>query len=302
MWKCWRLWWCWLHGIRDVRGFGYRCTVLCAEGYSTYSSTSEASSSFVVECAESVSLFNLQACQPVQCNAMPPMKYINPMIQVEYLFGQNVAFQFLDGYSVDGAASGDTSFSASCSSNVSWTLSDCGPITCGSFSSPANDITSPTSAFVDGVVHVSCDSGHSLTQTSYVHEIAYTCTSSGSYVVSASQGVEISNTPTCYPVSCGVPPSVLNAIVDRTTAVTTWSSSDDCTDSAAPLCSNLQCVAISCSGGSFVPDGLYDSSCDSVTPMTGKYATNYFSYKSDVGCVCMLKDWISSSDEICAYN
>ena len=109
------------------------------------------------------------------------------------------------------------------------TLSDCRPITCGSFSSPANDVTSPTSAFVNGVVHVSCDSGHSLTETSYVHEKAYTCTSSGSHVVSASQGVEISNTPACYPVSCGVPPSVLNAIVDRTTAVTTWSSSDDCT-------------------------------------------------------------------------
>ena len=115
----------------------------------------------------------------------------------------------------------------------------------------------PQPRFVDGIVHVSCDSGHSLTQTPYVHEIAYTCTSFGSHVVSASQGVEISNTPTCHPVSCGVPPSVLNAIVDRTTAVTTWSSSDDCTDSAATLCSNLQCVAISCSGGSFVPDGLY---------------------------------------------
>ena len=156
---------------------GYRCTVLCAEGCSTDSSTSEASSSFVVECEESGSLFNLQACQPVQCNAMPPMKYINPMIQVECLFGQNVAFELLDGYLVDGTASGDTSFSASCSSDGSWALSDCRPITCGSFSSPANDVTSPTSAFVDGVVHVSCDSGHSLTQTSYVHEIACTCTS-----------------------------------------------------------------------------------------------------------------------------
>ena len=66
---------------------GYRCTVLCAEGYSTDSSTSEASSSFVVECAER--------------GAILPMKYINPMIQIEYVFGQNVAFQLLDGYSVE---------------------------------------------------------------------------------------------------------------------------------------------------------------------------------------------------------
>ena len=38
-----------------------------------------------------------------------------------------------------------------------------------------------------------------------------------------------------------------------------------------------------------MPDGLYDSSWDSVTPMTGKYTTNCFSYKSDVGCVCIAE-------------
>ena len=38
--------------------------------------------------------------------------------------------------------------------------------------------------------------------------------------------------------------------------------------------------------------------------MTGKYTTNYFNDKSDVGCVCMLNDRFSSSDEIFAdyYN
>ena len=45
-------------------------------------------------------------------------------------------------------------------------------------------------------------------------------------------------------------------------------------------------LAISRSRGSFIPDGLYDSSWDGVTPMTGKYTTNYFNYKSDVGGAC----------------
>ena len=36
----------------------------------------------------------------------------------------------------------------------------------------------PTSAFIDAVVHESCDAG----QASHVHETAYTRTSSGSYV------------------------------------------------------------------------------------------------------------------------
>ena len=151
-------------------------TILCAEGHSTDSSTQQ-SLRHLSSTAQRGSLFNLQACQLVQCDAMPPMKHINPMIQVECVFGQNLAVQCIDGYLVDGTAGGDTSSSASCSSDGSWTLSDCRPITCGCFSSPSSGVESPTSAFFDGVLHVSCDSGHSLTQASYVHEIAYTCTS-----------------------------------------------------------------------------------------------------------------------------
>ena len=40
---------------------------------------------------------------------------------------------------------------------VLWTLSNCRPITFGSFSSPSNGFASPTSSFIDGVVHVGCD-------------------------------------------------------------------------------------------------------------------------------------------------
>ena len=61
---------------------------------------------------------------------------------------------------------------------------------------------------------------------------------------------------------------------------------------------NEVCVAISCGGGSFSPDGAYVSSWDSVTPMTGKYTTNYSQYQEDVDCVCLLKNSISSNDEV----
>ena len=79
----------------------------------------------------------------------------------------------------------------------------------------------------------------------------------------------------------------------RTTSavVTTCSASTDCTDSA-----------MSCGGGSFTPDGAYNSLWDSVKPMKGKYTINCFQYQEDVGCVCVLNDWISSNDEICADN
>ena len=56
---------------------------------------------------------------------------------------------------------------------------------------------------------------------------------------------------------------------------------------------------MSCGGGSFTPDGAYDSVWDSVKPMTGKFFFNYFQYQEFVGCVCMLNFWFSSNDEIC---
>ena len=72
-------------------------------------------------------------------------------------------------------------------------------ITCGSFSLPSNGVASPTSASV--------------------HETAYTCTSFGSYVASASQEIAISNTFAGYLVSCGMPPSVLHATVGQNAEV-----------------------------------------------------------------------------------
>jgi len=230
-------------------------TIQCAEGYSTDSSRSAESSSFVVECTADGSLINVQACQPVQCNAMPPMKYINPMVQVQYVFGQNAAVQCMDGYSDDGTVGGSTSFSTSCLSDGSWTLSDCSAISCGSFSSPSNGVATPAHASFAGLVHVSCDAGHSLTQASQVREAAYTCTSSGVYDIVSPQGVEISNTPTCYPVSCGVPPTVLNATADRTSEVTfgeavTFSCDEGTTDGG--VFDGNTFFTITCSdGGSF---------------------------------------------------
>merc|ERR1719383_661969 len=120
--------------------------------------------------------------------------------------------------------------------------------------------------------------------------------------------------PTVMSFTVPVQGSVITATAVRTdsvvtevtaassTTVTTCTSSNDCKDSAAPMCYNSKCVAMSRGGGTFSPDGAYDSLWDSVKPMKGKYTINYFQYREDVGCVCMLNDWISSNDEICADN
>ena len=83
--------------------------------------------------------------------------------------------------------------------------------------------------------------------------------------------------------------------------MTSCSSSTDCPGSAALFCGGV-CVAMSCCGGFFNPDGAYDSVWDSVKPMTGKYFFNYFQYQEFVGCVCMLNYWFSSNDDICPDN
>ena len=93
-----------------------------------------------------------------------------------------------------------------------------------------------------------------------------------------------------------------STIVATAAVVTTCSSPANCTDSLTPTCSGSVCIAMPCGGGSFTPDGAYDSLWDSVKPMKGKYTINCFQYQEDVGCVCVLNDWISSNDEICADN
>ena len=80
------------------------------------------------------------------------------------------------------------------------------------------------------------------------------------------------------------------------------SSERGCPDSAAPMCCGGVCVAMSCGGGGFPPDGAYFSAWCSVRPMTGIYFFNYFQYQDDVWFVCMLNGWFSSNDEVYADN
>ena len=58
------------------------------------------------------------------------------------------------------------------------------------------------------------------------------------------------------------------------------------------LCDSI-CVALSCSGGEFSSDGLHDYSWASVTPMAGRYTTNFSQYTLDVVCVHDRKLFLS---------
>ena len=91
--------------------------------------------------------------------------------------------------------------------------------------------------------------------------------------------------PAAEPAAISFTVPLTGSSIDATAAVvTSYSSSADGPDSAAPMCCGSVCVAMSCGAG-FTPGGAYDSVWDSVKPMTGKYIFNYFQYQEFVGCV-----------------
>ena len=98
---------------------------------------------------------------------------------------------------------------------------------------------------------------------------------------------------TCVSTAPAVEPDVLSFTVSLTgstidviaAVVSTCSASTDCTDSLVSTCSGSVCIAMPCGGGSFTPDGAYDSLWDSVKPLTGEYTINFFQYQEDVGGV-----------------
>ena len=62
------------------------------------------------------------------------------------------------------------------------------------------------------------------------------------------------------------------------------------------------CVAMSCGGWSFTPDGTFDSVWDYVMLMIGRYTIFISCTKGTFEYVCMLNDWDCSFDEIFADN
>ena len=103
-------------------------------------------------------------------------------------------------------------------------------------------------------------------------------------------GTCVSTDPVAEPAVMSFTVLLTGSIVVAAAAVeTTYSESADCTDSSTSMCSGGVRVATQCGGGSFTPDGAYDSLWNSVKPMTGAHTINYSQCQEDVGCVCMLQ-------------
>ena len=69
-------------------------------------------------------------------------------------------------------------------------------------------------------------------------------------------GTCVSTAPAVEPDMMSFTVSLARSTIDATAAVVfTCSALADCTDSVAPMCSSGACVALSCDGGRFPPDG-----------------------------------------------
>ena len=84
-------------------------------------------------------------------------------------------------------------------------------------------------------------------------------------------GLSMSTAPVDEPTAVSfVIPLTGNTIVTTATVETMYSASANCTDSLTPTCSGRVCIVMSCGGGSFTPDGAYDSHWDNVKPMMSR--------------------------------
>ena len=66
-----------------------------------------------------------------------------------------------------------------------------------------------------------------------------------------------------------------STVVVAATVETTYSEAADRTDSSTSMYSGGVRAETHCYGGSFTPDGAYDSLWDSVKPKTGEYTIKY---------------------------
>ena len=83
-------------------------------------------------------------------------------------------------------------------------------------------------------------------------------------------GAVLHSSPINEPIAMSFTIPLTGSTIIATAAfVTECTASADCMDFATPMCSVGVCVAMSCGGGSFIPDGAYDSLWDGVRPMTG---------------------------------
>eukprot|EP00928_Gymnodinium_smaydae_P036844 TRINITY_DN25697_c0_g2_i1.p1 TRINITY_DN25697_c0_g2~~TRINITY_DN25697_c0_g2_i1.p1 ORF type:complete len:4096 (+),score=634.51 TRINITY_DN25697_c0_g2_i1:84-12290(+) len=117
--------------------FKDKVTYTLDDGY-TLDGTAEGKKSFVTECKADASFSAAARVLPVSCGVAPPRpNAVSPGTSHVYL--EKAHFTCLDGFSLDGEAAGQKSFSLECTARGSYVgPAGCQPVKCGSVTKPAH--------------------------------------------------------------------------------------------------------------------------------------------------------------------
>jgi len=185
------------------RSFSEMTEYTCEAGHSTDGTPSMESKSFKSACMETGQFSEAKRCMPILCG--PPQVMANTVLasSTPVHFPNEITYECVEGFTVDGTVSGAISIKSSCAADGTFRkeFDGCLAIKCGkppevefARTEVENETYFPTA------VSYTCDNGYSVDGTALGDTtISRACESTGW------EGPEL-----CKPVSCGAPPSIEN--------------------------------------------------------------------------------------------
>ncbi|XP_064387707.1 CUB and sushi domain-containing protein 1-like isoform X3 [Halichondria panicea] len=172
------------NGFKTFTGttFGETATYTCNTGYQLLGSST-------VTCQASGSWSTAPTCSPVPCGN-PPTIPNGSRTFTGATFEETATYSCENGYQSSGSST------VTCQASGSWgTAPTCQPVPCGNPPTIPNGSRTFTGTTFEETATYSCENGYQLSGSSTV-----TCQASGSW----------DTAPTCSPVPCGSPPTILN--------------------------------------------------------------------------------------------
>mmetsp|Transcript_8338 Transcript_8338/g.20592 ORF Transcript_8338/g.20592 Transcript_8338/m.20592 type:complete len:3882 (-) Transcript_8338:103-11748(-) len=143
--------------------YGDELTYSCDEGYSLDTKAS-GPRKYGVSCEADGNFSPTQVCLPVNCGSPPAVEHAT-VPSAEVSFGHKATYTCESGYSTDGLANGDSSFTRGCTADGNFAEGPtCKAISCGPLTAPDHSELSATGDVVyTETVTVTCKPGYTLT-------------------------------------------------------------------------------------------------------------------------------------------
>merc|ERR1719428_379199 len=200
-------------------------TYKCKEGFSTDGGTGPESKEFTISCESHGRLERPlnpeKECQPVKCaNFMLPTVPHTTVTNAKesfFEFGDIVNFKCDEGFTINGQATGPTSFSMPCQKTGKFPgeHANCQPVSCGVPHEIPNTLRSTTKKIKYGMgVTYMCSDGFTIDgEVDGQPAFAGQCAADGEITFYDEESGNKIPEPSCTPISCGAPPQIANAML-----------------------------------------------------------------------------------------